>query len=129
MTIHELSDASNIIYEEAGDEANIILGCVIDKSLSDEFRVTVIATGINKEKPLEIDRENRLNELELEKPHVYASSLDDEYKDALPTYKRKQHEEKVLEPAKNKELVQQPIHVFGDDDYEVPAYLRSRRQG
>ena len=49
MTIHELNDASSIIYEEAGDNANVILGCVIDKNLSDEVRVTVIATGLNKD--------------------------------------------------------------------------------
>ena len=48
MTIHELNDASSIIYEEAGDDANVILGCVIDKNLTDEVRVTVIATGLNQ---------------------------------------------------------------------------------
>ena len=47
MTIHELNDASSIIYEEAGADANVILGCVLDKNLSDEVRVTVIATGLN----------------------------------------------------------------------------------
>ena len=47
MTIHELNDASSIIYEEAGGDANVILGCVLDKNLSDEVRVTVIATGLN----------------------------------------------------------------------------------
>ena len=30
MTIHELNDASSIIYEEAGADANVILGCVLD---------------------------------------------------------------------------------------------------
>ena len=49
MTIHELNDASNIIYEESGEDANVILGCVIDPELSDEINVTVIATGLNYE--------------------------------------------------------------------------------
>ena len=47
MTIHELNDASSIIYEEAGEDANVILGCVIDKSLTNEINITVIATGLN----------------------------------------------------------------------------------
>ena len=48
MTMHELNAASNIIYEEAGEEANVILGCILDNQLSDEIQVTVIATGLNK---------------------------------------------------------------------------------
>ena len=55
MTIHELNDASSIIYEEAGADANVILGCVLDKDLSDEVRVTVIATGLNGETKREYD--------------------------------------------------------------------------
>ena len=47
MTIHELNDASSIIYEESGEDANVILGCVIDPELEDEINVTVIATGLN----------------------------------------------------------------------------------
>ena len=48
MSIHELNSASSIIYEEAGEEANVILGCVIDDNLKDEVKVTVIATGLNE---------------------------------------------------------------------------------
>ncbi|MBW2738188.1 MAG: cell division protein FtsZ, partial [Deltaproteobacteria bacterium] len=34
------------IYEEVGEDADIIWGTVVDESLGDEMRVTVIATGI-----------------------------------------------------------------------------------
>ena len=47
MTMRELNSASSIIYEEAGKDANVILGCVIDPNLTDEIRITVIATGLN----------------------------------------------------------------------------------
>ncbi|UCH64239.1 MAG: cell division protein FtsZ [Fidelibacterota bacterium] len=47
MTLHEVNDATSIINEEAGMDANVIFGAVIDGNLSDEFRVTVIATGFN----------------------------------------------------------------------------------
>ncbi|MCP4665466.1 MAG: hypothetical protein GY849_03790, partial [Deltaproteobacteria bacterium] len=39
----------SLVYEQAGDNANIIFGAVIDPEMKDEMRVTVIATGIGKE--------------------------------------------------------------------------------
>lgn len=48
MTLHEVNEASKLIQEEAHEDANIIFGAVIDESMSDEIRVTVIATGFNK---------------------------------------------------------------------------------
>ncbi len=46
MTIDEVSEASTFIQEAAHEDANIFWGTVIDDSMSDEMRVTVIATGI-----------------------------------------------------------------------------------
>lgn len=48
MTLVEVDDATSIIHEAAGDEANVILGTVVDENLTDEIMVTVIATGFNK---------------------------------------------------------------------------------
>lgn len=48
MTLHEISEASKIIQEEAHEDANILFGAVIDDQMKDEMRVTVIATGFNK---------------------------------------------------------------------------------
>jgi len=41
--------ASSIIGESADDDANIIFGAVIDETLTNEMRITVIATGFDKE--------------------------------------------------------------------------------
>ena len=41
----EVNEASEIISQAADPEANIIWGAVIDESITDEIRVTVIATG------------------------------------------------------------------------------------
>ncbi len=46
ITMEEMSEASERIYNEVGDEADIIWGAVIDDDMGDEMRVTVIATGI-----------------------------------------------------------------------------------
>jgi len=48
LTLLEVDAATNIVFEEAGKDANIIFGAVIDPSLGDEIRVTVIATGFNQ---------------------------------------------------------------------------------
>ena len=47
LTLMEANEATSIIFEEAGPNANIIFGAVIDPSLKDELSVTVIATGFN----------------------------------------------------------------------------------
>jgi len=46
MTLDEMTQASDRIYEEVGEDADIIWGAVVDDSLGDEIHVTVIATGI-----------------------------------------------------------------------------------
>ena len=48
LGMHEFEEALSIIQKEVTDEANIILGMVIDEKMEDEIRVTVIATGIGK---------------------------------------------------------------------------------
>jgi cell division protein FtsZ len=45
MTLFDVNTATSLIYEEAGPDANIIFGAVIDPTMSDQMRVTVIATG------------------------------------------------------------------------------------
>ena len=47
LTLMEANEATSIIFEEAGPNANIIFGAVIDPNLKDEISVTVIATGFN----------------------------------------------------------------------------------
>ncbi|MEJ2660869.1 MAG: cell division protein FtsZ [Desulfobacteraceae bacterium] len=50
ITMEEMTEASERIYNEVGDEADIIWGAVIDDDMGDEMRVTVIATGIGGKK-------------------------------------------------------------------------------
>ncbi len=48
LGMHEFEEALSIIQKEVNEDANIILGMVIDESMVEEIRVTVIATGIGK---------------------------------------------------------------------------------
>ncbi len=50
LSIHELEEAARMVQEAAHEEANIIFGAVIDQSLGDEVRMTVIATGFAERK-------------------------------------------------------------------------------
>jgi cell division protein FtsZ len=45
LGLFEVNEAAQLIQEEADPNANIIFGSVVDQSLVDEVRVTVIATG------------------------------------------------------------------------------------
>jgi cell division protein FtsZ len=49
LTMEEMADASERIHDEVGDEADIIWGAVLDDTVGDEMRVTVIATGFGDE--------------------------------------------------------------------------------
>lgn len=46
LSLHEVSEAAELVQQEADEEANIIFGAVIDEGLEGEIRVTVIATGL-----------------------------------------------------------------------------------
>lgn len=48
LSLFEVEEATEIIHEAAGEEANVILGAVIDDQMTDEITVTVIATGFNR---------------------------------------------------------------------------------
>src|SRR5439155_2582386 len=49
LSLHEVNEAATLIQEEADEEANIIFGAVIDESMGDEVRITVIATGFGEQ--------------------------------------------------------------------------------
>ena len=48
LSLHEVNEAATLIQEEADDDANIIFGAVIDESMGDAIRITVIATGFGE---------------------------------------------------------------------------------
>src|SRR6266513_4161419 len=64
LSLHEVNEAATLIQEEAEDDANIIFGAVIDESMADQVRITVIATGFGErpeagEKPRSATRDGR----------------------------------------------------------------------
>ncbi len=78
LGLFEVNEAAEIVSQAADTDANIIFGAVIDESLKDELRITVIATGFehnvainneinikNEEKPLEQSGETKETDNEL----------------------------------------------------------------
>jgi len=57
LTMEEMTEASDRIYNEVGEEAEIIWGAVIDDKMEEEMRVTVIATGIGNEPTVDRGRQ------------------------------------------------------------------------
>lgn len=49
LTLHEVEEASTLVREAADPDANIIFGSVIHEQCEDDVKVTVIATGFEKE--------------------------------------------------------------------------------
>ncbi|HHY36669.1 MAG TPA: cell division protein FtsZ [Firmicutes bacterium] len=62
LGLFEVNEAAEIIAEAADPDANIIFGAVIDESMEDEVKVTVIATGF-EQRPA--SKEKGMNELDI----------------------------------------------------------------
>ena len=64
LGIGEVSDASQIIHQAAHEDANIIFGAVVDPTLENRIKITVIATGFGEGKegraaaPTPVDMQN-----------------------------------------------------------------------
>lgn len=86
LGLFEVNEAAEIISEAADPEANIIFGAVIDETLQDELKVTVIATGFDSRKPR---------------------------KDTKSSSKSKPKKELDIAP-------------FGDEELDIPAFLRRK---
>ncbi len=53
LTLHEVNEAAESIYDEVNEDANIIVGAVIDEKIQGQIQITVIATGFRTVEKLE----------------------------------------------------------------------------
>jgi cell division protein FtsZ len=65
LKLNEVNEASTLIQNSAHEEANIIFGAVLDESMGDEVKITVIATGFRQEMP---ERRERMLTAALREP-------------------------------------------------------------
>src|SRR6185503_9512393 len=85
LSIGEFQEVGDTVKQFASDDATVVIGTVIDPEMTDEVRVTVVATGLGQavgvtERPMKVVRRSttpaatpkgrELNYTELEKPAV-----------------------------------------------------------
>ncbi len=88
LGLFEVNEAAEIISGAADPEANIIFGAVIDPSLKDEVRVTVIATGFDKTTQKKTSKDEETTETGDEEAHEEV--LFEEKDLDIPTFLRKE---------------------------------------
>ena len=71
LSIGEFEEVGNTIKEFASENATVVVGTVIDPEISDELRVTVVATGLGCEleqaaKPMKLIQKNSTGEVDYE---------------------------------------------------------------
>ena len=124
LTLFEVDEAASIIFEEAGQDANLIFGAVIDPTMTDELRVTVIATGFSKPRPIEESDEIRpyTRITQREQTRILTEQMN------MPLHQKNDKDE-IIQPLDTK-----PKFIFDDNtinlqdsDLEVPAFLRRQK--
>ena len=82
LSLHEVNEASKVVTEAAGEDANIIFGAVIDPALDGEIVVTVVATGFGVAPGLRM----------VERPvrRAVAGGADDDASYDIPAWKRRE---------------------------------------
>jgi cell division protein FtsZ len=57
LGLQEISEAASVVYEQADEDANIILGSVIDNQMGNEVAVTIIATGFPSDRLIKVQQQ------------------------------------------------------------------------
>jgi cell division protein FtsZ len=127
LCLHEVNEAASMIQEEAHDDANIIFGAVIDDSIIDQIRITVIATGFGEDKeerkPAPASIPSVANASQKNKKVVHLGTIVDDLD--TPTWQRKkQGSEEVETVSLSKASFQFTSNSDEDDKYDIPTFLR-----
>ncbi len=113
LTLNDINEASALVHEEADPDATIIMGAVIDETMADEIRVTVIATGLGREERRGLSRGTGIPAMD---------NLD------VPTHIRKGRTEDIMELSRKEIIKRTPFEPLPDEDdiYDTPTFLRKQ---
>ncbi|MBW3657265.1 MAG: cell division protein FtsZ [Actinobacteria bacterium] len=120
LGLFEVNEAADVITKAAHADANIIFGAVIDDSLGDEVKVTVIAAGFDKYEPLEQEGAFVSGQPADEGRHLAPAApyLDEDDED---------DEDDVFRSSGPNDAERRPSVVIDaetDDDLDIPSFLR-----
>ncbi len=110
MTIGEFEEVGNTVKEFASEDATVVVGTVIDPEMTDELRVTVVATGLGAEKAVEIAPIQIEDAPQIE---IVKKPVDIDYD--KPTVMRQEEQES------QKQVMGSDINM---DYLDIPAFLR-----
>lgn len=111
LGIQEISDAADVVSNAVDPEANIIFGTVVDESLGDQVRITVIATGFSDSN---VNRQDELFAAQQSQSKAAASA---EPQRTAPATSPAQ-----AAPTRNVGGTELPN--FGNDQFELPDFLK-----
>ena len=111
LGIQEISDAADVVANAVDPEANIIFGTVVDESLGDQVRITVIATGFSDSN---VNRQDELFAAQQSQSKAAASA---EPQRTAPATSPAQ-----AAPPRNVGGTELPN--FGNDQFELPDFLK-----
>ena len=109
MTMDEFDAASRIIHEKVHEDANIIIGLVIDETLGETIKITAIATGFGDRFDLEKGR----HELKNVAPMMRQNEINRE----IPTFIREKQQ-------RDTQVRQRSFLMDDEDQYDIPTFLR-----
>jgi cell division protein FtsZ len=122
LSMHEVNEAAEVITSSIDSNAKVIFGAVIDESLGDEVKITVIATGFSPHVRMEMESER----MPAEEKKVYAPSsavhkvMEDKQSLAMKNLFSKKAKpveiNKVDLPPKSKE----------EEELDIPAFIRKK---
>jgi cell division protein FtsZ len=110
MTMDDFDAVNRVIHEKVHEDANIIVGVVIDETMGDTVKVTAIATGFGDRFDLEKVRHHEGRNV--------SSLAPKQVNREVPTFMRQQEKETVP-------LRQQRAFLMDDEDqFDIPTFLR-----
>lgn len=111
LGIQEISDAADVVANAVDPEANIIFGTVVDESLGDQVRITVIATGFSDSN---VNRQDELFAAQQSQSKAAASA--DSQRTAPAT--------SPAQAAPTRNVGGTELPNFGNDQFELPDFLK-----
>lgn len=125
LTMFEVDEAARAISSAADPEANVIFGAVIKDDMTDQVRITVIATGFDETQArlakLAQDKEDE--SLKIQGIVTDGNKLDKTKRvSEAQSAEEAKTKTKPIEEVENNED-EKPIDEFGED-FEIPAFLR-----
>lgn len=119
LGIHDVNEACNLIRKATqNDDVQINFGIVLDEEMEDRVKITVIATGFQRDSLPEIDRRN---------PHFLFTPANSPEAPVVSFHSSVNHESEPIIAAHDAEPESRADEVPADD-YDMPAILRKQRR-